>query len=314
MRLAGLNDRERCHRHGEYRHPRILQHFLHVDRLRRRKASAIDIHVQQVSPRHHHRKSHHDRRKHRPKNPKLPANQHQKSQHDLGERQRVRDKLNAPRRQQLESLYLKREVSDVHRQRKLKEKPRPEMTIRQECFGTPRVDKDRPENQAAKPHHRAAKIERARLHHDNLGFYRALTASNRRILSIPLICRREADRGTASKCPSSSRPHRERSARWRETLSSAFDLRDKCCCPAPDPWRSRNPSRRSSPKRVPSSSRPESAPWPQSRQRPPTLPTSLDSETTHLPPLRASPPARRPAHIAPLPWSESAWAAGSRDG
>ena len=44
---------------------RVFQNFLQVDRLRSGKASAIDVHVQQIGARNHDRKSHHDRGEHR---------------------------------------------------------------------------------------------------------------------------------------------------------------------------------------------------------------------------------------------------------
>src|SRR5580698_6214444 len=77
----------------------------------------------------------------------------------------MRDKLNASRRQQFESIDLKSKVGDVCRKRKFKEKPWPEMIIRQERLGISGVYKDRPENKTADPHDRATKIERAGLHH-----------------------------------------------------------------------------------------------------------------------------------------------------
>src|ERR1700733_10658370 len=41
------------------------------------------------------------------------------------------------------------------------------MAVGQKNFGVSRVNKDRPQYEAAKPHHGAAKIKRARLHHVN---------------------------------------------------------------------------------------------------------------------------------------------------
>src|SRR5579871_3865867 len=95
------------------------------------------------------------------------------------------------------------------------------MAVGKKRLGVSRVDKDRAENQAAKPNHRAAEIKRTRLHHGKFRLYRPHGTCCRKRWRVALTCRREADRETASKCPSSSRPHKDRSARWREKSSSA---------------------------------------------------------------------------------------------
>ena len=106
MRLACFMKREDRHQQRKRGERRVFQHLLKIDRLRSRKAAAVNVHVQEIRPQNHSKESQHDGCEDRSPYTQAPANQNEQPETDFRERQRVRHKLYSPVWQQLERFHL----------------------------------------------------------------------------------------------------------------------------------------------------------------------------------------------------------------
>src|SRR6202167_6682755 len=151
MGMAGFDERKVGHKHGQRRHGGVFQNLLRAYGFGGGEAAAIDVHVQEISARYHDEEPQHDGGEQGRPDAQAPTDQQQQAQSDFRERQRVRDELDSPGRQQLEGFNLEPEIGNVGGQREFQEEIRAEVSGGQKQLGAACVDKDRAEDETPDP-------------------------------------------------------------------------------------------------------------------------------------------------------------------
>src|SRR2546429_985180 len=90
--LAGLDEREAGHEHGQQSKKAVANHGFDGERVRGGEAAAVDVHVQEVGTGNQGQESQHEKSYQRSPDTQPPANQQKQAEQDFGEGQGVRDK------------------------------------------------------------------------------------------------------------------------------------------------------------------------------------------------------------------------------